>query len=48
MEFDIFEVIETALTRAGYKIFDGDSDSIIVRHKNSDDDYEIKVTEIPG
>ena len=46
MESDIFEVIETALTRAGYKILDGNNDSIIVRHKNSDYDYEIKVNEV--
>lgn len=43
MESDIFEVIETALKKAGYTVLDGDDDSIIVRHKNSDYDYEIKV-----
>lgn len=48
MESDIFEVIETALARAGYKIMDGDSNSIIIRHANSDSDYEIKVNEIAG
>ena len=47
MSSDIFEVIEAALSRAGYVILDGeDKDSIIIRHKNSDSDYEIKVSEI--
>lgn len=46
MESDIFDVIEQALALAGYKVLDGDHDSIIVRHTNSDSDYEIKVTKI--
>ena len=46
MESDIFEVVETALAKAGYKVLDGDEDSIVVRHPNSDNDYEIRVTEI--
>ena len=45
MESDIFDVIETALGKAGYKVIDGDDDSIIIRHSNSDTDYEIKVIE---
>ena len=45
MESDIFDVIETALGKAGYKVLDGGDDSIIIRHPNSDTDYEIKVTE---
>ena len=45
MESDIFEVIENALARAGYKIMDGDNNSVIIRHPNSDSDYRIKVTE---
>lgn len=44
MESDIFEVIEYALAKAGYKILDGDGDSIIIRHSNSDSDYRIKVS----
>lgn len=28
MESDIFEVIESALAKAGYKVLDGDRDSI--------------------
>ena len=46
MESDIFEVIEFALARAGYKILDGYKDSVIVRHVNSDTDYIIRVEEI--
>ena len=46
MESDIFEVLETALAKAGYKVLDGDEDSIVIRHPNSDNDYEIRVTEI--
>lgn len=46
MESDIYEVIETALARAGYKVMDGDRLSIIIRHSASDTDYEIKVTEL--
>lgn len=46
MKSDIFEVIENALARAGYKILDGDADSIIIRHANSDSDYQIKVAEV--
>lgn len=47
MESDIFEVIETALAKAGYKVLDGDRDSIIIRHNNSDTDYKIHVRECP-
>ena len=47
MESDIFDVIENALVKAGYKIMDGEYNSIFIRHPNSDDDYEIKVTETP-
>ena len=44
---DIFDVIENALAKAGYLIMDGDnSDSVLNRDKNSDSDYEIKVSEI--
>ena len=48
MQSDIFEVIERALAKAGYKVLDGDENSIIIRHANSDTDYAICVTEIPG
>ena len=46
MESDIFDVIEAALKKAGYTILDGDWDSVIIRHPNSDSDYEIKVSAI--
>lgn len=46
MESDIFDLIEYVLTKAGYKVLDGDEDSIVVHHPNSDNDYEIRVTEI--
>lgn len=46
MESDIFAVIEAALAKAGYKILDGDHDSVIIRHANSDSDYKITVEEI--
>ena len=39
----ILEVIDHALPLAGYKIMDGDHDSVIIRHNASDTDYEIKV-----
>lgn len=48
MESDIFAVIEAALARAGYKILDGDHNSVIIRHPNSDSDYVIRVEEIAG
>ena len=47
MESDIFEVIECALAKAGYKVLDGDESSIIIRHANSDSDYRISVKEEP-
>jgi len=43
---EIFDVIESALALAGYKILDGDRDSVIVRRGSTDTDYQIKVTEI--
>jgi len=46
MEQRIFEVIEDALALAGFKILDGDNDSIIIRHAPSDTDYEIKIEEL--
>lgn len=45
MESDIFTVIESALQQAGYKILDGDKDTVYISHPNSDHHYEIKVTE---
>lgn len=45
MESDIFDIIENALARAGYKVSDGEQNSIIVRHSNGDTNYVIAVTE---
>lgn len=42
----IFDIIENALAKAGYKILDGDTDAVIVRDCKSDKDYEIKVKEL--
>jgi len=42
----IFDVIDSSLAMAGYKIMDGDADSICIRHCASDTDYEIKVVEL--
>lgn len=39
----ILEVIDHALPLAGYKVMDGDNDSVIIRHSGSDTDFEIKV-----
>lgn len=46
MESDIFEVIEKALALAGYRVLDGGRSSIVIRHPNSDSDYEISVAEM--
>lgn len=43
----IYEVIETAIALAGFKIMDGERKSVIIRHSASNTDYEIKVTELP-
>ena len=53
MESDIFDTIEAALTRNGYKIMDeaeetDGGNAIIIRHPNSDRDYRITVQEEPG
>jgi hypothetical protein len=44
----IFDIIDLALAIAGFKVLDGEQDSIIFRHAPSDTDYEVKVSEIPG
>jgi hypothetical protein len=46
MEKKIFEVIDTALALAGYKIMDGDCEAVIVRHAGSDRDFQISIEEI--
>jgi hypothetical protein len=47
MEEHIFEVIESALALAGFKILDGDKECVIIRHCESDTDYKITVEEEP-
>ena len=45
MNKDIFDIIESALAKAGYKIVDGDANSVIVRDF-AGKDYEIKINEM--
>ncbi len=45
MESDIFDIIENALAKAGYKVLNGDKNSIVIRHVNSDTDYVVTVEE---
>lgn len=46
MESNILEVIETALHADGYTVLDGDRNSIIIRHENSDTEYVITVVDM--
>lgn len=48
MEDKIFDLIEEALAKAGFKILDGDHNCVIVRDPKNDKDYEIKVEDIAG
>lgn len=43
---NIFETIEAALTKSGYKVLDGDSDSVVVRRIEDGADFEIKVNKL--
>lgn len=45
---EIFDIIESSLALAGYDVIDGDRDNVIIRHGESDTDYEIKIEELPG
>ena len=42
----IFALIEPVLACAGYRIMDGDHDTLIIRNNETDTDYEIRVEEI--
>ena len=42
----IFDVIDSSLAIAGYKIMDGDSNNVCIRHCASDTDFEIKVDQL--
>ena len=44
----IFDIIGSACALAGFKIIDGNRNSVIIRSAASDTDYEITVTELPG
>jgi hypothetical protein len=46
MKENIFEVIELALAKDGYKLLDGDDETLIIRDPKNDTDYEIKVAKI--
>lgn len=46
MNKDIFDIIESALAKAGYKIVDGDANSVIVCDFADGKDYEIKINEM--
>lgn len=45
---EVFEIIEDALALAGYKILDGDKDTVVIRDAKNDMDFEIRVLEIVG
>lgn len=45
MNKDIFDIIESALAKAGYKILVGDAYTVIVRDCKAGKDYEIEVKE---
>ncbi|MBQ1734476.1 MAG: hypothetical protein II038_06305 [Lachnospiraceae bacterium] len=45
---NIIDIIETALAKAGFKILDGDSNTVFIRDQKNDQDYEIRVTEVAG
>lgn len=44
---NILDVIEAALSMAGYVILDVDSNAIIIRDKENDQDYDIQISEAP-
>lgn len=46
MNRDIFDIIESALAKAGYKIVDGDANSVIIHDIEDGKDYEIKVNDM--
>ena len=47
----ILDIVATALALNGYKILDGDKDTLLIRHTTSsvgEDDFQIRVSEVPG
>lgn len=44
----IFEILETALSSHNYKILDGNADSVFIRSRSTERDFEIKISETAG
>lgn len=44
----ILSSIDEALAKNGYEILDGDPDSVTVRAKKEDADFQVCVRELPG
>lgn len=44
----IFDTMELALARAGFRLIDRHRDTLIIRDKEEDRDFRIIVEEIPG
>ncbi len=42
----IFEVMENALALAGYRLMDGDHETVIIRDPKADEDFQIRVEQI--
>lgn len=45
MKEDIFETIEIALARKGYRLMDRYDDTLVIRDVQSNTDFEITITE---
>lgn len=45
---DIIDIIECALAKAGLDILSVEDDCLVVRNSEQDQDFEIKMTELPG
>lgn len=45
MKEEIFEAIEIALARKGYKLMDRYDDTLVIRDAQSDTDFEITIAE---
>jgi hypothetical protein len=42
----IFDTIDNAVALAGYRVLDGDEDTVCIRHQDSKRHFEIKVNEL--
>ena len=38
---EIFDIIDEALAKAGYKVLEGDNNAVIIRDAASDTDYQV-------